>query len=158
MRFLPDLHSDLNNQEIRTGRQQLIRMHWRIQGGRQGRAPPPGGPNSFIFMQFSAKMWKIIAILGVGAPPPGENPGSATGMVLPKNLLLLVVLNHLMYSLYSLFCCWSMQLKVMISHFFAGLLKSFCFCLNNWPGVSCSNSVCDGNYADHESDGRNGVV
>ena len=47
-------------------------------GGRQGRAPPPpGGPNSFIFMQFSAKMWKIIAILGVGAPP-GENPGSAT--------------------------------------------------------------------------------
>ena len=24
-------------------------------GGRQGRAPPPGGPNSFIFMQFSAK-------------------------------------------------------------------------------------------------------
>ena len=31
---------------------------------------PPGGPNSFIFMQFSAKMWKIIAILGLGAPPP----------------------------------------------------------------------------------------
>ena len=29
-------------------------IHWRIQGGRQGRAPP-GGPNSFIFMQFSAK-------------------------------------------------------------------------------------------------------
>ena len=24
-------------------------------GGRQGRAPPPGGPHSFIFMQFSAK-------------------------------------------------------------------------------------------------------
>ena len=43
-------------------------------GGRQGRMPPRG-PNSFIFMQFSAK---IIAILGVGAPP-GENPGSATG-------------------------------------------------------------------------------
>ena len=51
-------------------------LHWRIQGGRQGRAPPRG-PNSFIFMQFSAKKWKIIAILGVGAPP-GENPGSAT--------------------------------------------------------------------------------
>ena len=30
-------------------------------------------------MQFSAKNWKIIALLGVGAPP-GENPGSATGM------------------------------------------------------------------------------
>ena len=51
----------------------LDRPHWRIQGGRQGRAPPPGGPNSFIFMQFSAKMWKIIAILGVGAPPWGKS-------------------------------------------------------------------------------------
>ena len=32
------------------------RDHWRIQGGgaRDAR-PPPGGPNSFIFMQFSAK-------------------------------------------------------------------------------------------------------
>ena len=46
---------------------------------------PPGGPNSFIFMQFSAKMWKIIAILEVGAPP-GENPGSATELcVLREN-------------------------------------------------------------------------
>ena len=45
--------------------------------GAPGTRAPPGGPNSFIFMQFSAKMWKIIAILGVGAPP-GENPGSAT--------------------------------------------------------------------------------
>ena len=50
-----------------------IPHHWRIQGGAPGtRAPPPRGPNSFIFMQFSAKMWKIIAILGVGAPPLGK--------------------------------------------------------------------------------------
>ena len=42
--------------------------------GAPGMCAPPGGPNSFIFMQFLAK---IIAILGVGAPP-GENPGSAT--------------------------------------------------------------------------------
>ena len=42
-------------------------------GGHQGRAPPPGGPNSFIFMQFSAKIWKIIAILRVGAPPWGKS-------------------------------------------------------------------------------------
>ena len=34
---------------------------------------PPGGPNSFIFMQFSAKNWKIIVILGVGAPPWGKS-------------------------------------------------------------------------------------
>ena len=50
-----------------------FRIHWRIQGGgRQGRAPP-GGPNSFIFMQFSAKNRKIIALLGVGAPPWGKS-------------------------------------------------------------------------------------
>ena len=36
-------------------RNKYISIHWRIQGGRQGRAPPSGGPNSFIFMQFSAK-------------------------------------------------------------------------------------------------------
>ena len=48
------------------------KMHWRIQGGRQG-CMPPWGPNSFIFMQFLAKIWKIIAILGVGAPPWGKS-------------------------------------------------------------------------------------
>ena len=32
-----------------------IRFIGGSKGGRQGRAPPPGGPNSFIFMQFSAK-------------------------------------------------------------------------------------------------------
>ena len=39
-------------------------------GGRQGR---PRGPNTFIFMQFSAKKRKIIALLGVGAPPSGKS-------------------------------------------------------------------------------------
>ena len=29
--------------------------HWRIQAGAPGTRAPPGGPNSFIFMQFSAK-------------------------------------------------------------------------------------------------------
>ena len=39
-------------------------------GGSKGEArDAPGGPNSFIFMQFSAKNCKIIALLGVGAPP-----------------------------------------------------------------------------------------
>ena len=47
----------------------------RVGGARD--APPPRGPNSFVFMLFSAKILKIIAILGVGVPP-GENPGSAT--------------------------------------------------------------------------------
>ena len=48
-------------------------FHWRIQGGAPGTRAPPGGPNSFIFMQFSAKNWKIIALLGVGAPPWGKS-------------------------------------------------------------------------------------
>ena len=42
--------------------------------GRQGRAPPlPGGPNSFIFMQFSAKNQKNNRFLGVGAPSWGKS-------------------------------------------------------------------------------------
>ena len=46
-------------------------------GGREGRTPPPGRPNSFDFMQFSGKFgvftppWRVHA-------PPRENPGSAT--------------------------------------------------------------------------------
>ena len=42
-------------------------------GARDARPLPSGGPNSFIFMQFLAKIWKIIAILGVGAPPWGKS-------------------------------------------------------------------------------------
>ena len=42
-------------------------------GGRQGRAPPPGDPNSFIFMQFSGENGKIMALLGVGAPLSGKS-------------------------------------------------------------------------------------
>ena len=51
-------------------------------GGSKG-APgtrPPGGQNSFIFMQFSAK--KIGSHTHLGSwrpPPPEENPGSTTG-------------------------------------------------------------------------------
>ena len=41
-------------------------------------ARPPGGPNSFIFMQFSAKIINKHTHFGVGTPP-GENPRSATG-------------------------------------------------------------------------------
>ena len=52
--------------------------HWLIpladlRGGARDARPPPGGPNSFIFMQFSANIWKIIALLGVGAPPWGKS-------------------------------------------------------------------------------------
>ena len=49
--------------------------------GGAGDACPPGGPNSFNFMQF----WEIVAKSYVGvppgelAPPPRGNPGSATG-------------------------------------------------------------------------------
>ena len=54
--------------------------HWRIQGGVRD-ACPPWDPNSFIFMQFSAKKLQNNRLahptLGVGAPPQ-ENLGSAT--------------------------------------------------------------------------------
>ena len=49
-------------------------------GGRRGRAPPPpGGPNSFNFMQFLGKFDKFVCWCpGELAPPPRGNRGSAT--------------------------------------------------------------------------------
>ena len=44
-----------------------------IGGSREAPGTPPGSPNSFIFIQFSAKFSKILAILGVGAPPWGKS-------------------------------------------------------------------------------------
>ena len=46
-------------------------------GGREGRTPPPGRPNSFDFMQFSGKFGVFTPPLE-GSRPPRENPGSAT--------------------------------------------------------------------------------
>ena len=43
--------------------------------------PPPRDPNSFIFLQFSAKSLKNNPTLGVDAPPPQENPGSAIAIL-----------------------------------------------------------------------------
>ena len=55
------------------------------QGGRQGRAPPPLGPNFFNFMQFLGKIGKnnrlVPPPLQLAHPPLG-NPGSATGITL----------------------------------------------------------------------------
>ena len=45
--------------------------------GVPGMRSPPGGANSFIFMQFSAKKFQNNPNLEVGEPP-GENPGSTT--------------------------------------------------------------------------------
>ena len=47
-------------------------------GGREGRTPPPGRPNSFDFMQFSGKFGVFTPPPGGFTPPPRENPGSAT--------------------------------------------------------------------------------
>ena len=71
-------------------------MHWRIQGGARD---APVGPNSLIFMQFSAKIidkhthfgsWRLpsekswirhcIGRSKGSQQPPHENPGSATGV------------------------------------------------------------------------------
>ena len=51
-------------------------------GGSKGgdaRDARPQGPNSFIFMQFSAKNLQNNPIWEL-AQPPRENPGSATGI------------------------------------------------------------------------------
>ena len=63
------------------------KSHWRIQGalgmyptgtsggskgGRQGRAPPPGGQNSFIFMQFLTKKIGSRTHFGSWRPPWGK--------------------------------------------------------------------------------------
>ena len=42
-------------------------------GGRQGRAPPPGGPNSFIFMQFPGTKLKNNSTFGSWRPPWGKS-------------------------------------------------------------------------------------
>ena len=48
--------------------------------GAQGTRAPPGGPNSFNFMQFLGKFDKFLCWRPPGelAPPPRGNPGSAT--------------------------------------------------------------------------------
>ena len=56
-------------------------LHWRIQGGRQGRAPP-WGSEFFHFHAVFGKNVKNNSNFGSWRPPPGENPGSATGLVL----------------------------------------------------------------------------
>ena len=39
-------------------------------GGREGRTPPPGHPNSFDFMQFSGKFGVFTPPLEGSRPPP----------------------------------------------------------------------------------------
>ena len=52
--------------------------------GAPGTRAPPGGPNSFIFMQFSAKIINKHTHFWSWRPPPGENPRSATDIyILP---------------------------------------------------------------------------
>ena len=54
---------------------------WRIYIVKFWTRAPPGGPNSFNFMQFLGKFGKIVCWRpppGELAPPPRGNPGSAT--------------------------------------------------------------------------------
>ena len=55
--------------------------------GAQGMRAPPGGPNSFNFMQFLGNFGKIVCWRPPGelAPPPRGNPGSATELDLPPS-------------------------------------------------------------------------
>ena len=50
-----------------------------LRGGAPGTRAPLGVQILSFSCSFQEQRWKIIALLGVGAPPPpGENPGSAT--------------------------------------------------------------------------------
>ena len=57
------------------------RTQWRIYIVKFWTRAPPGGPNSFNFMQFLGKFGKIVCWRPPGelAPPPRGNPRSATG-------------------------------------------------------------------------------
>ena len=52
--------------------------HWRIQGGRQGRAPPWGSKFFHFHAVFGKKLKNNSTFGSWRPPPPGENPGSAT--------------------------------------------------------------------------------
>ena len=59
-----------------------------LRGGRQGRAPPPPGVQILSFScSFQLKIRKIIGFWEL-APPPGENPRSATAWSLSLTFLL----------------------------------------------------------------------
>ena len=53
-------------------------------GGARDACAPPGGPNSFNFMQSLGHFGKIVCWRPPGelAPPPRGNPGSATASYL----------------------------------------------------------------------------
>ena len=62
--------------------------------GARGMHAPPGGPNSFNFMQFLGKFGKIVCWRPPGelVPPPRRNPGSATVMCsFGQNIGLLIL-------------------------------------------------------------------
>ena len=50
-----------------------ICYHWRIQGGAPGTRAPLGVQILSFSCSFRQKNWKIIALLGVGAPPWGKS-------------------------------------------------------------------------------------
>ena len=61
-------------------KQIIINVQWRIYIVKFWTRAPPGGPNSFNFMQFLGKYGKIVCWRPPGelAPTPRGNPGSAT--------------------------------------------------------------------------------
>ena len=74
-----------------------------LRGGREGRVPP-GGPNSFNFMQFLGKFGKIVCWRPRElAPPPRGNPGSATGMGNPGSTTVFQLMMYCILAVYLLY-------------------------------------------------------
>ena len=79
MKFFPESKTDLtqNTPPIENSNfLSRVQNHWRIQGGRQGRAPP-WGSKFFHFHAVFGKKLKNNSTFGSWRPPR-ENPGSAT--------------------------------------------------------------------------------
>ena len=57
-------------------------------GGREGRTPPPGRPNSFDFMQFSGKFGVFTPPLEGSRPPLGKILDPPLKVIIDDNLFI----------------------------------------------------------------------
>ena len=71
-------------------------------GGREGRTPPPGRPNSFDFMQFSGKFGVFTPPLEGSRPPLGKILDPPLGMVCTAGAAFQVLSLPCLHSPYSM--------------------------------------------------------
>ena len=67
----PPTRSVIVNIDLSSCGEDVVPVHWQIQGG--ARDAPPGGPNSFIFMQFSTKKLQNNSTVRSWRTPSGKS-------------------------------------------------------------------------------------